>query len=195
MLFSYLQHVCGVFKIASYRIKNAIEIYTQSINLKNKNLVHKSLICGVHIHRKAIMFSEYLASNFEVSFMFLIAFGVLTLSINTFRLFQILSSKYNIQELVLICSITYSCFIYMFLANFIGQEIIDHYNLVFITAYEIQWYITPLYIQKFILFLLLRGNKSFGLSVGGLFVSSLQCFATLANASLSYFVLMYSMGN
>ncbi|XP_036146409.1 odorant receptor 49b-like [Monomorium pharaonis] len=195
MLFAYLQYACGVFKIASYRIKNAIEIYTQSINLKNKKLVYKSLIYGIHIHRKAIMFSEYLISNFEMSFMFLIAFGVLTLSLNTFRLFQILSSKYNIQELLLISIITFDCFTYMFFANFIGQEIIDHYNLIFITAYEIQWYITPLYIQKFILFLLLRGNKSFGLNVGGLFVSSLQCFATLANASLSYFVLMYSVGN
>lgn len=45
--------------------------------------------------------------------------------------------------------------------------------------YEIQWYITPMYVQKFILFLLLRGNKSFGLNVGGLFTSSLQCFATV----------------
>jgi len=45
--------------------------------------------------------------------------------------------------------------------------------------YEVQWYITPLHIQKLILFLLLRGNKSFGLNVGGLFVSSLQCFATV----------------
>ncbi|XP_028045416.2 odorant receptor 43a isoform X2 [Monomorium pharaonis] len=125
----------------------------------------------------------------------LLAFGVLTLSLNTFRLFQLLSFKFNIGEFSVACVATYSCFVYMFLANFIGQEIINHYNLIFITAYDVQWYITPLYIQKFILFLLLRGNKSFGLNVGGLFVSSLQCFATLVNASLSYFVLMYSMGN
>jgi len=45
--------------------------------------------------------------------------------------------------------------------------------------YEVQWYITPLSIQKLISFLLLRGNKSFGLYVGGLFMSSLQCFATV----------------
>ncbi|XP_012530547.1 odorant receptor 49b [Monomorium pharaonis] len=196
MLFAYLQFACGVFKIASYRIKNAIEIYTQSINLRNKIVVYENLIYGVHIHRKAIMFSKYLISNFEMSFMFLIAFGVLTLSLNTFRLFQILSSTFiNIEELSVTCVVTYCCIIYMFLANFIGQEITDHYNLMFITTYEVQWYIAPLYIQRFILFLLLRGNKSFGLNVGGLFVSSLQCFATLVNASLSYFVLMYSVGN
>ncbi|XP_036146411.1 uncharacterized protein LOC118644160 [Monomorium pharaonis] len=55
MLFAYLQHACGAFEIASYRIKNAIKIYIQDINLKNKILVYKNLISGVNIHRKAIM--------------------------------------------------------------------------------------------------------------------------------------------
>ncbi|XP_011706497.1 PREDICTED: odorant receptor 49b-like [Wasmannia auropunctata] len=81
----------------------------------------------------------------------------------------------------------------MFLANLCGQDIIDHYDLLFVTAYEVEWYTTPLYIQKFILFLLLRGNKHFGLSVGGLFTASLQCFSMLINACLSYFIAFYSM--
>ncbi|XP_071653009.1 uncharacterized protein [Temnothorax longispinosus] len=193
MLIAFLQHACGMFKIASYRVKNAIDIYISNIKLKNKSLVCKGLIYGVHIHRKAMMFSEYLISRFEISFMFLIAFGVITLSLNTFRLFQILSSTYGTEELPITLVTTSVCFTYMFLSNFIGQEIIDHYNLIFVTAYEAQWYITPLYIQKLIQFLLLKGNKSFGLNVGGLFISSLQCFATLANASLSYFIVIYSM--
>ncbi|XP_071567179.1 uncharacterized protein [Temnothorax nylanderi] len=194
MLLAFAWHACGMFKIASYRVKNAIDIYISSIKLKNKILVCKGLIYGVHIHRKAMMFSEYLISGFEISFMFLIAFGVITLSLNTFRLFQILSSStYNTEELPITLILTGACFTYMFLSNFIGQEITDHYDLIFATAYKVQWYITPLYIQNFILFLLLRGNKSFGLNVGGLFVASLPCFASLANASLSFFIVMYSV--
>ncbi|XP_071567191.1 uncharacterized protein [Temnothorax nylanderi] len=195
-LLAFLYHACGMFKISSYRIKNAIDIYISSIKLKNKSLVCKGLIYGVHIHRKAMMFSEYLISRFEISFMFLIVVSVTNLSLNTFRLFQILSSSastYNIEELLITLISTGICFIYMFLANFLGQEITDHYDLIFATAYKVQWYITPLYIQNFILFLLLRGNKSFGLNVGGLFVASLPCFASLANASLSFFIVMYSV--
>ncbi|TGZ31858.1 Uncharacterized protein DBV15_01206 [Temnothorax longispinosus] len=71
------------------------------------------------------------------------------------------------------------CFIYMFLSNFVGQQIIDHNNHVFLTAYKVQWYSTPLPVQKLILFLLQRGNKSFGLHVGGLFIASLECFSTV----------------
>ncbi|XP_011634441.1 odorant receptor 43a-like [Pogonomyrmex barbatus] len=81
----------------------------------------------------------------------------------------------------------------MFAANLVGQQIIDHNNHVFIMAYKVRWYIAPLNIQKMILLLLQRGNKSFGLSVGGLFIASLECFATLINASVSYFTVMYSM--
>ncbi|XP_024888365.1 uncharacterized protein LOC112465167 [Temnothorax curvispinosus] len=194
MLLAFLQHACGMFKIASYRIKNAIDIYISSIKLKNKSLVCKGLIYGVHIHRTAMMFSDYLMSRFEICFIFLTVLSVIALSLNTFRLFQILSlSTYNTEELPITFISTCICFIYMFLANFTGQQIIDHYDLIFATAYEAQWYITPLYIQKLIQFLLLKGNKSFGLNVGGLFISSLQCFATLANASLSYFIVIYSM--
>jgi len=47
--------------------------------------------------------------------------------------------------------------------------------------YKVRWYATPLPVQRLILLLLQRGNKSFGLRVGGMFVSSLECFATVQN--------------
>ncbi|XP_025270299.1 uncharacterized protein LOC109610336 [Camponotus floridanus] len=81
----------------------------------------------------------------------------------------------------------------MFLSNFVGQEIIDHNNDVYAAAYNVCWYTAPLHIQKLILFLLQRGNKAFGLSIGGLFIASLECFATLIKTSVSYFTVMYSV--
>ncbi|XP_011705270.1 PREDICTED: uncharacterized protein LOC105460517, partial [Wasmannia auropunctata] len=59
MIMAYLQHVCGMFKIASYRIKNTIEKCIQNINMKNKKLAYKGLIHGVNIHRKAIIFCRF----------------------------------------------------------------------------------------------------------------------------------------
>ncbi|XP_028045419.2 uncharacterized protein LOC105827978 [Monomorium pharaonis] len=193
MLVAYLHHACGMFKIASYRIERAIHIYIKkSINLQNEFLAHKSMVCAVDIHRKALTFSNDLISRFEISFMFLIAVGVLSLSLNIFRVFQIILFGYNKEEFLVNIAIAFLITLYMFTANFIGQQIIDHNNHIFVTAYEVRWYITPLRIQKLILFLLQRGNKSFGLCVGGLFVASLECFATLTNASISYFTIMYS---
>jgi len=45
--------------------------------------------------------------------------------------------------------------------------------------YNVQWYVAPLHIQRIILFLLQRGAKNFTLSVGGLFIASLECFASV----------------
>ncbi|XP_024882874.1 uncharacterized protein LOC112461737 [Temnothorax curvispinosus] len=194
MLIAYLQHACGMFEIASYRIERAIQIcISNNIKVQNEILAYKGIIHAVDIHRKAMIFSSYLISKFEISFMSLIAVGVLALSLNSFRVFQIVLFGYNSEEFLVNLVIALMCFIYMFLANFIGQQIIDHNNHVFATAYKVRWYVTPLHIQRLILLLLQRGNKSFGLCVGGLFIASIECFATLTNAAVSYSALMYSM--
>ncbi|XP_012056510.1 PREDICTED: uncharacterized protein LOC105619602 [Atta cephalotes] len=80
----------------------------------------------------------------------------------------------------------------MFVSNHIGQNIIDHNNYVFSTAYNVQWYRAPLRIQRMILFLLQRETKMFTLNVGGLFNASMECFATLVKTSVSYFTVIYS---
>ncbi|XP_067209639.1 uncharacterized protein [Linepithema humile] len=178
MFIAYFQLVCALFQIASYRIKYAMQIYTiRGIILLSENMIYKRIVYAVDIHRKAIMFSEHLVSKFERTFMLLIMCGVLSLSLNIYCTFQNMSWKYATDfafSLILACS----TIMYMFLANLIGQQIIDHNNHVFMTAYKIQWYLTPIRIQKMILFLLQRGNKVFGLSIGGLFMGSMEYFAT-----------------
>ncbi|XP_029673344.1 uncharacterized protein LOC115241641 [Formica exsecta] len=194
MLIAFIQYICGMFRIASYRIENAMQIYiSQDINLQKKSSVLKSIISAVDMHRKAMKFLDHFISKFEISFMLLIIFGVITLSFNIFRMFQVASSGYNVEQFLLSFLIILVCILYMFLSNFVGQEIINHNNDVYATAYNVCWYTAPLHIQKLILFLLQRGSKTFGVNVGGLFVASLECFATLVKASVSYFTVMYSV--
>ncbi|KAL6445399.1 hypothetical protein ACFW04_002294 [Cataglyphis niger] len=188
---AYFQYMCAMFTIASYRIENAIKIQiSHNIIKHNKNLIHKSIKSAVDIHRKAIALCIDLISKFEMSFFFLIIFGVMTLSLNMFR---IVSSTCNTDELSLSFIVGFISLLYMFIANLVGQEITDHYNYIYVAAYKIRWYIAPPYIQKLILILLQRGNKNFGLNIGGLYIASIQCFTTLANTSLSYFTVMYSV--
>ncbi|XP_018361729.1 PREDICTED: uncharacterized protein LOC108760343 [Trachymyrmex cornetzi] len=80
----------------------------------------------------------------------------------------------------------------MFIGNYVGQNITDHNNQVFVTAYNVQWYKTPLHIQRMILFLLQRRVKEFSLNIGGIYDASIEGFATLIKASISYFTVMYS---
>ncbi|KAL6421273.1 hypothetical protein ACFW04_011853 [Cataglyphis niger] len=194
MLIAYFQYMCALFAIASYRIKNAIKIQiSQDIIVQNKNLAHNRIKCAVDIHRKAMEMCINLISKFEISFFFLIIFGVMTLSLNIFRIFQIASSTGNTDEFSISIIVGFLSLLYMFVANLVGQEITDHYNYIYATAYKIRWYIAPLEIEKLILILMQRSNKTFGLNISGLFIASIECFATLANASLSYFTVMYSV--
>ncbi|XP_025155305.1 uncharacterized protein LOC109504420 isoform X1 [Harpegnathos saltator] len=188
-----LKHACGIFKIASYRIERAITNNSlENSNLKNKIMIYKRIIFAVEIHRKAMQFAGNVINRFNSTFFFLITCGVACLSFNLFRIFQIISFGKNMEEIILHLLLGIVIIIYMFLANYAGQEITDHNDHVYLTAYNVCWYIAPLHVQKLILFLLQRGSKTFSLTVGGLFTASLECFASLASASVSYFTVMYS---
>ncbi|XP_071637315.1 uncharacterized protein [Temnothorax longispinosus] len=212
MLITYAQHTCGMFRIASYRIKHAMSIdILQNITLKNKILMTEGIIYAVDIHRQAMKFvftstifvqylrliisfcfgrlSKDLLSAFEIMMFCLITCGVVCVSIN---LFQIASSGNNVEELLFPFMFLFASVMYMFIANYIGQNVTDHNNYVFSTAYNVQWYRAPIHIQKMILFLLQRKTKEFTLSVGKLFHASMECFATLVKTSVSYFTVIYS---
>ncbi|KAL6424998.1 hypothetical protein ACFW04_009364 [Cataglyphis niger] len=131
-------------------------------NLQNEIIIYKGIICAVDIHCKAIEL-----------------------------MYQTLSYG-DTKEFIFHFVIVIVLLLYMFLANYAGQEIIDHNNHIFYTAYNIRWYVAPLHIQKLILFLLQRSTKLVTLNVGGLFAASLNCFASLATASVSYFTFIYS---
>ncbi|XP_025155310.1 uncharacterized protein LOC112588748 isoform X1 [Harpegnathos saltator] len=188
-----LKHACSIFKIASYRIELAIANNCFINNdLEDKITIYERITYAVDIHCKAMQFAKNVITSFDSTFFFLIVVGVASLSFNLFRVFQVMSSGNDMEEMILRLLTGMIIIIYMFLANYAGQEITDHNDYIYLTAYNVCWYIAPLHVQKLILFLLQRGSKTFSLTVGGLFAASLECFASLASASVSYFTVMYS---
>jgi hypothetical protein len=51
--------------------------------------------------------------------------------------------------------------------------------------YNVQWYLASIKIQKSILFMLQRGNKIFGLKVGGMLFAFFECFASVRICNVS----------
>ncbi|KAH0944522.1 Or9e49 [Eciton burchellii] len=193
MMLSYFIFICAMFKIASYRLERAMTNTSQSITSKNGKMIYKELICSVDIHRKAMEFAKYFICNFEGSVFILVVMTVFCLSLNIFRIFQITLHADETDELLILhIVVTMVILSYMFIGNYVGQKITDYNNDIFFTAYNIQWYTASLNVQKVILFLLQRGSRIFTLKVGGLFTASLECFASITSASISYFSVMYS---
>ncbi|KAL6425036.1 hypothetical protein ACFW04_009380 [Cataglyphis niger] len=188
MLITYLQHTCAMFSIACYRIEQAVNI-SQRNSFKSEEKSCKEIRRAVNIHCKAMKLSNYLISNFEGSFLCLMIAGIFCLSCNLLR---IASFTDNIGQLILSLSILVILYVYLFLSNYIAQELTDHNEYVFATVYNVRWYMAPIRIQKMIFFLLQRGTISFHLILGGIFVASMQSAASLASTSVSYFTVLYS---
>ncbi|KAH0944519.1 Or9e38 [Eciton burchellii] len=193
VLISCIKLICGMFKIASYRLERAMSIgRLQNISSEDKAVIYKDIICAVDIHRKAMEFATFFSYSFEGSIFLLIIVIVCSLSLNLFRIFQMVSHDEIDEILILHVVIVTVMLLYMFIGNYAGQEITDHNDHVFIVAYNVQWYLAPMRVQKLILFLLQRNNRIFILKVGGLFAISLECFASLMSTSISYFTVMCS---
>ncbi|XP_014478954.1 PREDICTED: uncharacterized protein LOC106746671 [Dinoponera quadriceps] len=183
MLAGYLKHVCGMFRIASYRMEQAINInIVEDVSPVEEIMICKKIIYAVDIHRKAMRFTKLVLSTFEGMFLFLLVFGIS----------QIVTFGDDIEEFILRIAFVVTILLYIFLMNYVAQEIMDSNEHIFVTAYNIRWYVAPLHIQKMILFLLQKGTKAFTLNFGGLFVASLESASTLASASISYFTILYS---
>ncbi|XP_012056511.1 PREDICTED: uncharacterized protein LOC105619603 [Atta cephalotes] len=94
LLLTYLQYICGIFKIAGYRIEHAINInIRQNITPKNEILMNEGIICAIDIHRQAMKLSKHLMSIFEIMMFCLIIVDVSCLTLNLFQvsfLFRIL---------------------------------------------------------------------------------------------------------
>ncbi|XP_032687876.1 odorant receptor Or2-like [Odontomachus brunneus] len=161
--------------------------------IKQEITIYKGILSAIDMHRKTLNFCECILSPFKFTLCFSEILAVICLSLNMFQVFQIVAFGGKIEEFCLYFAYIIPILVYMFIINYLGQEITDHNDNVFLSIYNVCWYIAPLSIQKLILLLLQRGNKPYTLSVAGLFVASLEFFAKLINMSLSYFTVMYSV--
>ncbi|XP_039311547.1 odorant receptor 4 [Solenopsis invicta] len=190
MLNTYVQHMCGMFRIASYRIEHAVSInIKQNITLENKILMIEGIACGVDIHRQAMKLTKELVSAFEIMLGCLIVSGVFFFILN---LFQIAVIQKTFKELCPPICCVIGIVIYLLLGCYIGQDVMDHNNRIFSTAYNVQWYKAPIHVQKMILFILQKETIKFSMIVGGLVNFSIETFAMLVKLSVSYFTALYS---
>ncbi|XP_026831294.1 uncharacterized protein LOC105281806 isoform X3 [Ooceraea biroi] len=187
---AYLKHICGLFSIASYNFIYSYRIgQSMIVNIHEKtnqwNKMEKKIRLAVDAHRTAI--------DFNGTYFCLTVLSILIVCLNLCEVFQTALLRDKVEEFLVHLIFATAVLLYWFLANFSGEEIMEHYNYMFSTAYNVQWYTAPIRVQKLILFLLQRSCKMYGLKTGGLFIASLEGFASLSTASISYFTVIYSV--
>ncbi|KYN33060.1 hypothetical protein ALC56_12694, partial [Trachymyrmex septentrionalis] len=123
-------------------------------------------------------FIEMTKMNFEWMYFIAIPFAILTLSINLYRLSRLITTE-AYGDLITTLLFVLGHFWYLFFCNYVGQEVIDHSSDIFYKTYNIQWYMAPLKVQKLLLFVMRKSMRCCTLMIGGLFIPSLEGFATV----------------
>ncbi|XP_039311443.1 uncharacterized protein LOC113003298 isoform X2 [Solenopsis invicta] len=191
---AYVNHACGMFKIASYRLYHAYDQNVLQISPFIKNaVIHTKVAAAIEMHKRALKFHDFLWSKLGLHYFFMISIGVVSLSINFFRIFQAIVVIKSAEELVLSGIFIAAHFIYIFCGNYAGQVFIDHSLGVHENICDSRWYRIPLRQQKLILLILHRSMHSCKLVTGGIFILSLEGFTSLLAMSISYFTVISSI--
>ncbi|EZA48248.1 hypothetical protein X777_14148 [Ooceraea biroi] len=188
----YILHACALFKVASHRIENAIDQNITYPNAVKQYLFYRRILHAVIIHRKAIEFIKTFTSNFAIPYDILIIVGVTSLSINLFQFSQLVALTNNVDEAFMVAILIFLHLIYMFLLNYGGQEVMDHGKKLFNAIYNGLWYTAPLHTQKLLLFMMQKSKVDVILTMGTIFVATLEGLASLISMTLSYFTVIYS---
>ncbi|EZA46767.1 hypothetical protein DMN91_009717 [Ooceraea biroi] len=191
----YIQHVCGMFQVASYRLyqafdKKVLQAYAPE---KRAIIVYRKIIEAIYIHNRTIEFFEFLWSTLMVSYSILLTIGITSLVMNLFCLFYEALFIKQINEIMRLLIFIVGQVFYFFLGNLIGQIVIDHSTGIFQKTYITRWHSAPVRAQKLLPFIMQRSMKSCKMDMGGIFVSSFEGFASLMSTTLSYFTVLWSV--
>ncbi|KAF3054363.1 Odorant receptor 340 [Nylanderia fulva] len=195
IIITYALHMSALLTIASYRMENAIE---WSI-LANSSPTREYLLCqriiqAVILHRRTSECVNFFQSNFMTFFALLVVIGVSSLSLNLFQFLRLIKTNKNILDSLLHGAMIFIHVAYMFLVNYVGQILIDRGKMLFKGTYNGMWYAAPLHTQKLVLFVMQNASFSIHVGYGNTLICSLEGFASLVNAAVSYFTVIYSTG-
>ncbi|XP_053981736.1 uncharacterized protein LOC128878007 isoform X1 [Hylaeus volcanicus] len=191
----WLQHAAGLFEITSYYIEEAVSVGCEWPSVSQDYLDRNStrcLVSAVVAHKKATKFALDLKVKFEASYLILLILGVLSLSVNFYRLSQAIFLTHDFEELVMSLLFSISELVYMFYINYLVQQLLDVANNLSIIIYNTNWYKLSVAIQKLLLIIMVRCSEPFIFSISCFYFASIEGFSTLIRNTVSYFMMMSS---
>ncbi|XP_011883825.1 PREDICTED: odorant receptor 85b-like [Vollenhovia emeryi] len=158
-----------------------------------QSMLYDNLIHAVYIHRRAIDSANILTNSFSMFYIVLLVCSVAYSSLSFCNVINAVTSWEKLD--VFINSVVILIQLYwIFLGNYVGQNIIDSSTAMSQATYNAHWYAAPLCMQKLIPLIIQRSNKHSVLTIGVLFDASLEGFATLLSMCISYVMVLQSMG-
>ncbi|XP_026828795.1 uncharacterized protein LOC105285743 isoform X3 [Ooceraea biroi] len=177
-------HSCALLKLTNYHVKIMMDqTVLQTPSPRKEQVIYERIVFAIAVHRRALQFCKQFVLSLETWFFVITIIGVLSLSINIFRMLKAITVYNSAIDVFIPCVLVFVHFCFMFFGNQIGQNITDHTTDIFNTIYQLPWYTANLNIQKLLLFLLLKGSKTFYVTLDGLIKVSYECFTTVISVT------------
>ncbi|XP_053980224.1 odorant receptor 22c-like [Hylaeus volcanicus] len=187
----YACYVCGLFRITSYRLRNAVDNAVGQIVHNRNGSSHSSIPEAVAIHSKSLRIIEESAAMLTIPYLAAIIIAIISFGLNLYRLF-LATVDMNSLELIFSGMLVTIHLVIVFLNNYNGQKIIDDSVSVFYETYDTTWYSIPPSMQKLLLMIMRRSSIECAFNLADLFTPSFTGFSTMMSSSFSYFTLLYS---
>ncbi|XP_076651311.1 uncharacterized protein LOC143358222 isoform X2 [Halictus rubicundus] len=184
----FATYISGLLKIASYRLKNAINTAACSDTIKEIDIRS-----AMDMHRRAILYTKRYLADLTVFALFLTILVIVAFGVNIYRFF-ISITEFSDRDAVLLSVhfvVAYTTFICG--NNYTGQILMDTSAELYNDTYNSLWYRIPPKMQKMVLFTMMKTQAAIEFNLAGLFTPCYEGLTMMMSSSFSYFTLLCSV--
>ncbi|XP_061940036.1 uncharacterized protein LOC107996985 isoform X2 [Apis cerana] len=127
----FVQHCCGFFKIASYRLEHAMDTYKGQNEIEIYYIICAKLIKAIEVYKLAVKFFKWANGIYKIPYTISIFLYVLDVSVQLYYVVYMLQQLENIYKLCINLLLLIGKFCFLFLITYLGQNVENHSNEVF----------------------------------------------------------------
>ncbi|XP_028045656.1 odorant receptor 4 [Monomorium pharaonis] len=188
-----VQHCCGLFSVVRYRleyIRNSIEQDKGLVSLEEDDKFYKNFVYCIQKHKAALRFARCLDSLYTKVFFVEVGLVILAMSMSAL---QATSGNLNAHLAIRHGAYITAQLLHLYIACWLGQQVIDHSNRVYTSTYRGEWYESSPKSRKLLNMIMMRSTLPCSLTVGKIMILSLPSFSAVVRASASYFTVFRSV--
>ncbi|KAK2580847.1 hypothetical protein KPH14_005925 [Odynerus spinipes] len=191
-----VQHACSQFSIIKMKINQPFEQNNSDISAWYDSAPQDEYTWIVDIikrYRRVTELVDLTNSLIENIYLVEMFLGLFLIILDFLYLFQITALMQNKRETLMYFIYVVGSIFIIYLNFYVGQRLLDHSSKVFQELCNLPFYRISTKTQKLLLVLIMRSAKPCALSIGGMFVSSHEIFASLMQKAFSYAMVCYTM--
>ncbi|XP_011878579.1 PREDICTED: odorant receptor 4-like isoform X2 [Vollenhovia emeryi] len=174
-----VQHCCALFSVVRYRleyIRKSIEQDKELTLLQEDDKFYKNFVYCIQKHKDALRFARCLDMVYTKAFFIEVGFVILAMSLSAL---QATSGTLNPHLAVRHAAYIIAQLLHLYIACWLGQQMIDHSNRVYTSTYRGEWYESPPKSRKLLNMIMMRSISPCTLTVGKIMVLSLPSFSAV----------------